>query len=130
VLIVGNLTSSHNFMKLYTRKPPKFLEKSICLFVVHKSNNYFCDNKDETYYKWLPIFIFCNLCYTCRVFSLPMINIVVPLRICLCHGKTEPFSNSVECRYICHALIITPRTYNIWKWIHNVDSLVFHVHYV
>jgi hypothetical protein len=27
-------------------------------------------------------------------------------------------------------LIITPRTYNIWKWIHNVDNFVFHVHYV
>jgi hypothetical protein len=27
-------------------------------------------------------------------------------------------------------LIITPGTYNIWKWIHNVDNFVFHVHYV
>ena len=38
VLIGGNLTPSHDFMKLYTKKPPNFLEKSICLFIVHKSN--------------------------------------------------------------------------------------------
>jgi len=41
VLIGGNLTPSLNFMKLYTRKPPNFQEKSICLFIVHRSNNYF-----------------------------------------------------------------------------------------
>jgi len=41
VLIGGNLTPFNDFMKLYTRKPPNFLEKSICLFIVHKSNNYF-----------------------------------------------------------------------------------------
>jgi hypothetical protein len=41
VLISGNLTPSHDFMKWYTRKPHNFLEKSIYLFVVHKSNNYF-----------------------------------------------------------------------------------------
>jgi hypothetical protein len=41
LLIGGNLTPSHDFMKWYTRKPPNFLEKSICLFVVYKSNSYF-----------------------------------------------------------------------------------------
>jgi hypothetical protein len=48
VLIGDNVLPSHNFMKWYTRKPRKFLEKNICLFIIHKSNNYFCDNKDET----------------------------------------------------------------------------------
>ena len=31
VLIGGNLTPYHDFMKLYTRKPPNFLEMSICV---------------------------------------------------------------------------------------------------
>jgi hypothetical protein len=30
VLIGGNLTPSHDFMKWYRRKPPNFLEKSMC----------------------------------------------------------------------------------------------------
>ena len=51
VLIGGNLTLSHDFMKRYTRKPANFLEKSMSLFVVHKSN-------DETYYKLLPSMVF------------------------------------------------------------------------
>ena len=45
VLIGGNLTPSHDFMKLYTRKSHNFLEKNICLFIVHKSNNYFVIRK-------------------------------------------------------------------------------------
>jgi hypothetical protein len=45
VLTGGNLTPSHDFVKLYTRKPPNFLEKSICLFIVYKSNKYFVIRK-------------------------------------------------------------------------------------
>jgi len=71
----------------------------------------------------LPVFKFQKLCYTSRVFSLPIINIIIPLIIYLSYGEFEPFSNNIaECRYICHALIITPRTYNIGKWIHNRGS--------
>ena len=51
LLIGGNLMPSHDFMKLYTRKPPKFLQKINCLFDVHRSNNYFFDMKVEIYYK-------------------------------------------------------------------------------
>ena len=42
VLIGGNLTPSHDFV---TRKPPNFLEKTIYLFAVHKSNDYFVIRK-------------------------------------------------------------------------------------
>jgi hypothetical protein len=45
VLIGDNLTSSHDFMKWYTKKLPIFLEKSMCLFIVYKSNNYFVIRK-------------------------------------------------------------------------------------
>jgi hypothetical protein len=45
VLIGGNLTPPHDFMKLYTRKSPNFLEKSSCLFIFDKSNNYFVIRK-------------------------------------------------------------------------------------
>ena len=34
LLINGNVTPSHGFMKFYTRKPPKFLYKMSCLFGV------------------------------------------------------------------------------------------------
>ena len=36
LLIGGNLSPSQNFMKLYTRKPPSFLDKISCLFDVNK----------------------------------------------------------------------------------------------
>jgi len=60
-------------------------------------------NTGDMYYNWLPVFIMCNLYYTYRVFFLPIINIVVPLKIRQPRGETKHSSNSVECRYICHS---------------------------
>ena len=118
VLIGDNLTPSHDFMKLYTRKSHNFLEKNICLFIVHKSNNYFVIRKMKHIISDYQSLFFGTF-VTRREFLLPVINIAIPLRICQFHGETEPFSNSVKYSYIWHDLIITLVTYTIWEWIHN-----------
>jgi hypothetical protein len=85
VLISGNLTLSHDFVKQYIRKPPNFLEKSMRLFVVHNSNNYIVIRKMKHITNDYQSLYFWNT----WEFSFPVINTVIPRRICHFHGETE-----------------------------------------
>jgi hypothetical protein len=47
-LITSNLMPSYDLKKLYTRKTANFLEKSMGLFVIDKSNDYLVRKKKHS----------------------------------------------------------------------------------